>query len=132
MPRDPFLSLSAQYAIFVLMVLFGLVVLYDVWRWYRRPGSLAREQFRRRMLGGALMEVDLGLWLVADMVLARLTPAWMLAYLGIATLLVFVPVLLAIRESAFIARQYVRSRADLVRGLARTREYQENGDARHT
>jgi hypothetical protein len=119
MPHRRIMSESAQAAILSAMVLVGLLLLYEGWRRARRADSVTPGQFRRRMAGGLLLELDLLLWLVADLVTRGWKPAAQLLYMFGALLLVFVPIYLAIREAGFVVRQYARSRSDLVRNLGR-------------
>jgi hypothetical protein len=125
MRYGPILPGAAQAVLLAAMVGIGPVIFYEVWRRRARPGSVTPEQYRRRLLGGLLLELDLLLWLVADLVIRRWPPAWQLLYLLGATLLVFVPIYLAIREAGYIVRQYARSRSDLVRSLGRAAERQD-------
>ena len=119
MPHRAILTGSAQTAILVAMVLLGLLLLFEGWRRARRPDSLTPAQFRRRVAGGLILELDLLLWLLADLVTRGWKPAAQLLYMFGALLLAFLPIYLAIREAGFVVRQYARSRSDLVRTLGR-------------
>jgi hypothetical protein len=108
----------AQAMIFATMVLFALYLAWELRRWAAgNRASLTPAQFRRRLIGGALLEVDLALWLAYDFVLLGRPPAERLLYLLFATLLLPIIMLLATLESLFIVRQYARWRGDLVRSL---------------
>jgi hypothetical protein len=122
MRHGPILPGTAQGILLAALIGVGLVIGYELWRRRARPGQVTPEQFRRRLIGGVLLEIDLLLWLGADLLIHRWPPAWQLLYLLGATLLVFVPVYLALRETGYIVRQYARSRADLVRSLGRAAE----------
>jgi len=102
------------------LAVFAAYMVYEVIRWCGgNRAQLTPGQFRRRLAGGFVLEVDLVLWLLADPLLAGRPAPEKLVYLLFAMLLVFVPLFLAVRETAFIARQYVRWRAEVVRNLGR-------------
>jgi TRAP-type uncharacterized transport system fused permease subunit len=110
---------------FCLMVLFGLYLLYEVWRWVTGNRALLTPgQFRRRMIGGILLELDLLLWFLANPLMKDRPNREKLLYMLVAMLLVFIPMLLAVREAAFVMRQYTRWRGEMVRNLGK-REGQE-------
>ena len=127
---EPVFTPFARGVLLAAMVLVGTLLFYECWRRAQRPGSLAPGQFRRRVLGAVLLEFDLLLWLLADLILPRLSTAGQLLYLGGSLLVVFAPIYLAIREVGFIARDYARSRRELVRGMAHPPERRENGGPR--
>jgi len=109
---------AATPVLLLFMALFGAYLAYEVWRW--RAGNraaLTPGQFRRRIIGGLLLEADLLLWAFANPLLAGRPASHRLLYLLTAMLLVLVPLLLAVREAAFVMRQYARWRGDLVRNL---------------
>jgi hypothetical protein len=111
---------AAETVILISMLLFGAYLAFEVWRWVNgNPGQLTPGQFRRRMVGGILLEVDLALWYFADRALPLLPRSGKLLYLLFAMLLVFVPMLLAVREAAFVMRQYARWRGELVQNLGK-------------
>jgi hypothetical protein len=105
---------------FVALVLFGLYMAWEIWRWYSGNRSgLTPGQFRRRVVGGVLLEAALLLWFFANTpIVAGLTVREKLAYLLVAFVLTWIPMFLAVREAAFVARQYARWRADLIRNMA--------------
>lgn len=106
---------------FVLLVLFGLYLVYEVWGWYAgNRAQLTPGQFRRRLAGGLLLEIALLLWVLADPLLHGRRPAEKLLYLLFAMLLPVVAMILAIREATFVARQYSRWRSDLSRKMSRS------------
>ena len=53
----------------------ALLLLFEGWRRARRSEALTRAQFARRMAGGLILEVDLVLWLLADLVTRHWRPA---------------------------------------------------------
>jgi hypothetical protein len=115
---------AAQPAILALMIVFGLYLAYEASRWYGgNRAALTPGQFRRRMWGGLLLELDLLMWLLAEPLMRGRPVSERLLYLLAATLLVFIPMFLAVREAAFIARQYAQWRRELVRNLG-----QRDGD----
>ena len=119
---------AAQPVILGMMVLFGLYMGYEVWRWFSgNPSMLTRGQFRRRIWGGILLELDLALWLLANPLMNGRPVRERLLYLLFATLFVVIPMLLAVREAAFVARQYARWRGELVRGLGKSDRPGKNG-----
>lgn len=100
------------------VLLFGSYLAWEIWAWFSgNRGELTPGQFRRRLCGGAM--------LLAAMVMLMMGEVWMtgrpakerLVYLGWMMVLTLIPVMLAVREAAFIARQYARKRADLLRNL---------------
>jgi hypothetical protein len=110
-----------QPAVFAAMIAFGLYLAYEVWRW--RGGNQAQltpGQFRRRMVAGILLEADLLLWFLADPLMTGRPASHRLLYLLFACLLVVLPMMLAVREAAFVMRQYARWRGELVRNLGKT------------
>lgn len=113
------LPLYAQPVLLAMLAIFGGYLLYEVARWVRgNRAELTVGQFRRRIAGGLLLEADLLLWYAANPLMAHRPPAQRLLYLLVATLFVLLPMLLAVREAAFVVRQYARWRSDLVRHLA--------------
>jgi hypothetical protein len=118
-----------QPIVLVALVLFSTYMLWEVLRWLRgNRAELTPGQFRRRMVGGVLMELDLVMWYVARPVVYshHLSAPQKLLYLLLAMLFLLIPMLLAVREAAFVLRQYARWRGDLIRGLGRT-DPRENG-----
>ena len=102
------------------MILFALYLAYEIVRWIGgNRAMLTPGQFRRRMLGGFLLELDLALWFLANPLMAGHPPREKLIYLLTATGLLIVPVLLAVREAAFVVRQYARWRGELIREMGR-------------
>jgi hypothetical protein len=100
------------------LVVFAVYMVYEVLRWFAgNRAQLTGGQFRRRIGTGFLLEADLMLWLLADVLLAGRTAAEKLLYLLFALLFLILPMILAVREAAFIARQYARWRSDVVRNL---------------
>ena len=119
---------AAQPIILGLMVFFGLYMGYEVWRWLAgNPSMLTPGQFRRRLWGGILLEADLALWLLAVPLMRDRPARERLIYLLVAMLFVLIPMLLAVREAAFVARQYARWRGDLVRSLGKADRRGKNG-----
>ena len=118
-----------QVAVGIAMLLFGAYMAYEVWRWVAgNRAALTPGQFRRRLAGGILIEIDLAMWLLAK-------PAfeWMRAtfprpvapaalYLLTVVLLAAIAMLLAVREAGFVARQYAQWRSELFREMGRRRE----------
>lgn len=103
---------------FTAMVLFGLYMAWEVWRWYAgNRSSLTPGQFRRRLVGGILLEIALLLWFLANPLMTGRSPREKLAYMLVAFVLTWIPMFLAFREAAFVARQYARWRADLLRSM---------------
>ena len=70
---------------------------------------------------------DLVMWLLADVLMRGRPPAERLLYLLWATLLVFIPMIMVVREAAFIVRQYARWRGEVIRGLGKEDRRGENG-----
>lgn len=126
-PR-PVLPPAAQAVMLAAVLLFAVVIACEVWRRRRDPGAVTPGQFRRRLWGALLMEIDLGLWLGADLLIRAWPPAWQLVYLTFALALLLAPMVLAVREWAFVVRQYARSRADLVHNFARQTKRHDPAD----
>lgn len=104
-----------------LMLLFGLYLLVEVHRWLAgNRSALTVGQFRRRLVGAFLLELDLLLWFLANPLMRGRRAADQLLYLLLAMLLLVIPMLLAVRESAFVARQYLRWRSELIREMGRS------------
>jgi hypothetical protein len=89
--------------------------------------QLTPGQFRRRLVGGFLLEADLLLWFLANPLMAGRRASEKLLYLLMACLLVVVPMLLAVREAAFVARQYAHWRGELIRNMAKPEEKDSHG-----
>lgn len=114
----PILPPHGAPLVLAALAFFAAYLVYEVLRWFGgNRAQLTGGQFRRRLFAGFVLEVDLMLWLLADPLLAGRPAREKLLYLLFAFLLVFVPVFLAVRETAFIARQYIRWRAEVVRNL---------------
>lgn len=106
-----------QPILLAAIVFFGLYMGVEIWRWFAGNRSmLTPGQFARRLTGAVILEIDLLLWFFADLMNPR-PPRERLLYLLVATLLVIIPMILAVRETAFILRQYARWRGELVRSL---------------
>lgn len=106
---------------FAMMVLFGLYLVYETWGWFRgNRFGLTPGQFRRRLAGGFLLLVVLAMGMLAGPLIGGRRPQVQLIYLLSATLLTTVAMLLAVRESAFVMRQYVRSHGSMLREMSRT------------
>jgi hypothetical protein len=120
-----------------LALLFGLYLGYETWRWLTgNPSGLTTGQFRRRLAGGLLLEASLGLWLAEETLLSHGHPApgshaqvaaQLLCLLG-AALFTLLALMLAVREWAFLVRQYARMRGDAIRAIANGVE-RENGSS---
>jgi len=109
---------AAYPALIALVVIFGLYMAWEGWRWFAgNKAQLTPGQFRRRMFAGVLLEVDLILWLLADPLMLERPVRERLLYVMAATLFVLIPMLLAVREAAFVMRQYARWRGELARNL---------------
>lgn len=102
-----------------LIVLFGLYMAWEIWRWFTgNRNGLTPGQFRRRLAGGVLLEAALLLWFLANPLMAGRSPREKLLYLLVTFVLTWIPMFLAFREAAFTARQAARWRADLMRSVA--------------
>jgi hypothetical protein len=109
-----------QPLILTAIIAFGLYMAHEVWRWGSgNRAMLTPGQFRRRLAGGIILEADLLLWFLANPLMSGRPPEYRLLYLLTACLLVMVPMILAVREVAFIIRQYVRWRGELARNLGK-------------
>lgn len=126
----PMLPPGAVPILLGAMLFFGLYMVYEVWRWFAgNRAMLTPGQFRRRLVAGFILELDLLMWVMADPLISGRPARERLLYLLWATLLVFIPMILAVREAAFIMRQYARWRGEIVRGMAKGGHRGENGSA---
>lgn len=126
----PALPPGATLVLGVAMALFGVYLVHEFWRWKAgNRGGLVLGQFRRRMTTGLLLEFDLLLWILADPLMLHRPARERLLYLLFATLLVFIPMLMAVREVGFIMRQYARSRSEMVSNLGQGSRKGDNGSA---
>jgi hypothetical protein len=109
---------EAGPVLLVLMAAFGLYMVFEVWRWNAgNQAQLTAGQFRRRLAGGVLLLGDMLLWYLANPLMTGRPARERLLYLLAATLLVFLPLILAVQEAAFVLRQYARWRGDLAQRL---------------
>ena len=133
---EPLIPPAAEPMIFTVMVFFGAYLAYEAWRWYSgNKASLTRGQFLRRMFTGAIIQLDLLLWLLpnhlsrlVDLDRRELALAKIVCVM-FAVLLPFAAMILAVREAAFIVRQYVNWRRQIIRGSAHGERRKENGSA---
>src|SRR3954469_22205171 len=93
------------------MVLFAGYMGWEIRRWARGNQSMLDPgQFRRRLLGGALIEVMLLVWVLAGPLLQGRSPRLQLLYLSGAVLftliLCMVLMVFALQDRAFIVRRY--------------------------
>ena len=104
----------------VMLVFFAGYLAYEVYRWKGgNQAMLTPGQFRRRMAAGIMLLIDMAMWLAAGLLPTTVDPRVKLLYLSLEMLFAVVPMLLAVREAAFIARQYARWRGDLSRSMGR-------------
>jgi hypothetical protein len=102
---------ALQPTLAVMLALFATYMVVEVYRWYAGNRSgLTPGQFRRRLTGGVLLMADLLMWLLYEPLMAGRPARERLLYLLFATMLVLIPMLLAVREAAFVVRQYARWR----------------------
>jgi hypothetical protein len=107
-----------QALLLALLAFFGLYLVYEIVRWTRaNQGGLTPGQFRRRICGGVLLELDILMWLLYGPLMSGRPAREQLVYLLGGVLLVVVPMLLAVREAAFVTRQFVKWRGEMVRGF---------------
>lgn len=111
---------AAVPVLWVLIAAFGLYMGWEIWRWVNGNRSLLTSgQFRRRLAGGILLLLDLLMWVVANPLMTGRPARERLLYLLVATGIVFVVMLLAVREASFVLRQYLRWKGSLLRSMAR-------------
>lgn len=107
----------SQLFLIALLAFFGFYLVFEIVRWMTgNRASLTPGQYRRRLWGGALLELDILLWLLFQPVMSTRPAREQLLYLLLCMLFVFLPMMLAVREAAFVTRQFVRWRQDIVRG----------------
>jgi hypothetical protein len=110
------MPLVSQLFLIALLAFFGFYLVFEVVRWMTGNRSgLTPGQYRRRLWGGGLLELDILLWLLFQPVMAARPAREQLLYLLICMLFVFVPMLLAVREAAFVTRQFVHQRQEIIR-----------------
>lgn len=116
----PLLPAAGPPILLTLLVVFCLYLVWEVAVWCGgNRARLTRGQLARRLTGGALIAAELLLWLLFDpLMLGQPARAQLIYLLGAVALLPLV-VILAVRESVFVARQYARWRAELVREMVR-------------
>ena len=113
------MSPLTQLFLVVLLAFFTLYLVYEITRWLRgNAGGLTAGQFRRRICGGVLLELDLLLWLLFDLLMKGRPAREQLVYLLTGVLLAVIPMMLAVREAAFVTRQFVRSRGEIIQGFS--------------
>jgi len=111
------MPLVSQLFLMALLAFFGFYLVFEVVRWMTgNRAALTPGQYRRRLWGGGLLELDILLWLLFQPVMSTRPAREQLLYLLLCMLFVFLPMLLAVREAAFVTRQFVRWRQDIVRG----------------
>lgn len=126
------MPLVTQIFLIALLVFFTLYLLYEWVRWVGGNSTgLTPGQFRRRMVGGALLEVALLMWLLYPHFIVKRTPAEQLLYLLVSMLLTVIPMMLAVREAAFVTRQYVRWHGEMIRNHAPGQEPGAKGTDAH-
>jgi hypothetical protein len=107
----------APAALFFLIV-FAAYMLWEVWSWFSgNKADLTAGQFRRRISGGLMLFAAMLMLMMVDQWTVDLSKKAKLAYLGWIMILTIVPVMLAVREAAFVARQYFRKRAEILRSM---------------
>ncbi|MFN3648101.1 MAG: hypothetical protein ACK47B_00865 [Armatimonadota bacterium] len=115
----------ASQLILVLIVIFAIYMAYELWRWFRgNPAELTPGQLRRRLAGAVLLAVSLGLAYMEPLTAGepvRVRLAYLLTSLSFAV----VALILALREAAFVMRQYARWRTEMLRSLNTDRQPQE-------
>ncbi len=119
MPLHPILAPLS----FAVAVFFGLYMAYEIWRWFAgNRGELTRGQLARRLVGGALLETALLMWVLAQPLMANRTAPEKLLYLLWSMLFAVLAMLFAVREAAFVVRQYAAARRELAGNLGRRDE----------
>jgi hypothetical protein len=112
---------GSEPVLLALILLFALYMGWEIWRWMAgNPSLLTPGQFRRRLVGGVLLELDLLMWLFANALMQHRRASEKLLYLLTAVLFILIPLMLAVREAGFVARQYVKWRGELARSLGRS------------
>jgi hypothetical protein len=109
----------------VALVLFGLYLGYEAYRWSSgNRGGLVAGQFRRRMLIGVMLEAAIALGFIVPGLATGQSrqELWLkLVCMLLAVLLAGLSILFALREAAFVARQFAHTRGDLMRGVGTDR-----------
>ena len=95
----------APAALFFLMI-FGAYMLWEVWSWFSgNRAELTPGQFRRRLAGGIMLFAAMLMLMMANPWMAGHPARDRLNYLSGIMILTLIPIMLAVREAAFIARQ---------------------------
>lgn len=111
----------SQLFLVVLLIFFGIYLVFEVVRWMAgNRAGLTPGQYRRRLWGGGLLELDILLWLLYQPMISHRPAREQLLYLLVCMLFVIVPMLLAVREAAFVTRQFVRMRREIIHNYERS------------
>ena len=122
MGLPPYLAPAALF----FLVVFGCYMLWEVYAWFGgNKAELTPGQFRRRMAGGIMLFTAMLMLLMGNQWMRGQKPEVRLSYLGWIMLFTLFPVMLAVREAAFIVRQYARKRAEILRSLRKNIETPE-------
>lgn len=104
----------ARVGILILLVFFSHYMVWEASRWLRgNQGGLTRGQIVRRLFCGLLLWIDLFFWLVGDGLMQGQPPRRQLIYWLAVMLPIPICMMLAVRESGAVIRQYIRSRREL-------------------
>ena len=110
------------------LVAFGGYIAWEVWCWFTgNRAGLTPGQFRRRLAGGLMLFAALLMLMMANIWMAGHSPKEKLVYLGWMFILTLLTMMLAVRESAFIARQYARKRAEILRSMVKQNDDSRSG-----
>src|SRR5437764_15137512 len=92
------------------IIVIGMVCALELWHWFRGDSLLTRAQLVRRLVVGVLLQVAMAMALVGEALTRALPAAYQMAYWGVCMVLVFLPLLIALREITFVSRQYAQRR----------------------
>ena len=109
--------MGAKMALLASILLIGVVMALDLWRYYGDDPLVTRRQLVTRLFVGLWLQGVLAMVLIGDRVTAGLPPLQEMAYWGACLLSSFVPLFVALHEAGVVTRQYARRRAELFRGF---------------
>jgi hypothetical protein len=110
--------MEAKIALLAGILMIGVLLAAELWRYYADDTLVTRGQLIRRLVVGVWLQGVLAMALVGDVVTARLSLPQAMLYWAACLLAAVVPIVAAIHEAGQVARQYVRRRAELIRGMA--------------
>jgi hypothetical protein len=110
--------MGAKIALFAGILLIGVVLARELWRYREGDILVTRGQLVKRLFIGIWLQGVLAMAAVGDQVTAGMPPLKQIAYWGSCLLFAMGPIFAAIHEAGRVARQYARRRAELFRSFS--------------